>query len=219
MVEDDPMQPSISAEDGTKTIEIENFMNNPLVSYNENNLPYVTSVAINVPVKQVIKGVYYRDRSLGDKDIEQSDEGKLIPFVDFTDYNQSETEELAAGNEALIITPNNQGNEVVRIRNPAGGTNKIMHFAKNCKVAIMTALEIADYFVNGVSWLYDTYGKVSMAIPKLLLPLKLIAASEGPEDLWIGRYSEYQGSELPGDEINQFNSVTLPNWLYICDLD
>ena len=184
-----------------------------MISYNENNESYATSLTLQFPNNREVTPIQLEKIAyIDEKDDNTPQPASIIPFAQFEDYTVTEGQSLPPvrldpGDSLVLVTPDSNGDEqIINYVNPTdtGTTSKVVKFLQSAKYAVIKATELTESVGGLALKIYDVYNKISMGIPKWLLPMVMPAIAEVNG---VQIMSDEDAENSPLDQTN-FNIIT-----------
>lgn len=198
-------------------INIEDFRNSRYVSYNENDLNYCTSLSIELPTDTEMTPIQLKGVEMVNESIPES-EGQLVPFKVFNDGDPDGLNskiQLNTGESAVIITEDNDKEEsgIFHVYNPnvPGSKNKIITLLEKVKYTVFAASDTVGEIAKFGLKCYDLYNKITMGIPRWILPLSMAAAET---DEYGNEIVTFEDLAAEDSNVDINNSVKLPFKMY-----
>lgn len=156
-------------------VDIPDLRNSPYIYYNQNNKNYATSLRLRIPRNTQMTPIQIKGVNGYDLTTNDPEPAILTPFGKFEEVgNTPEKVTLNVGDEAILIAPDNT--HIAHVSNyhtEAEAYPKAMTLFEGAKYYIFRATEIAGMLGKLACTVYDTYNKITLGMPKWVLPAVL----------------------------------------------
>lgn len=165
-------------------LDITNFITDPNVVYNENNLPFATSIRVQLPEDKEITPI--QTDALYHANGNNSNQANLIPFNIFENNVPNTTTVNVGNNQSLLVlerTTDNEegvsGNAVTVIENDTG-VGLLAKMKKNCKYYVTSRFHDPQLLAQDLYWLNRKYNDINkiIGLAKLSATALLAAAKD-----------------------------------------
>lgn len=207
-LEDKKMDESMNASDATiqGIINIEDFLNSNLVTENPNQVPYCTSLSIELPKNQEVTPIEMTGVAVGNSETindELPTEGKVLPFLNFQEKQTTDIVQLEPGDAMVCVNDDTDNMEAPGyitgvVQNKSLNSIYNVGFFEKTKTAILKATEMAGYVGKLACGVYDAYSKIKMFLPitsvTSLIPLEVDGQTVGA--FAVGNDAKTDGNQV-----------------------
>lgn len=173
----------VSTEDGDfVNISIRNLIDSEYIVYNQNEKNYATSIDLRIPRNRQMTPIQLKGVNAYKMNSETPAEPAImLPFGTMTEATANEEILLEKDQDAILISPNQT--EICHITNTDPNavdgqiTRKKFNLFEGAKYYIFKATEIAEAIGKLSCTIYDTYNKITLGLPKWVLPAILPVVS------------------------------------------
>lgn len=155
-------------------VDIQDLTNSPYIYYNQNNKNYATSLRLRIPRNTQMTPIQLKGVNGYNINQTNAEPAIVTPFGVMTEVTNNENIKLEVGDEAILISPDNQ--HIAHISNYSNESNavaKALRLYNGAKYVIYRATELAGMLGQLACTIYDTYNKITLGMPKWILPAVL----------------------------------------------